>query len=187
MKKILLVIFIIVLFLFGSVYAQTLSQEEKTSIQNVIYKMIKIDAARIDSPAMGKVFAGTIYNVKLTRGPSSGFSIGMGKLLLARVGNTFVEPEGTQTNKSMPNLKSAIRKDFRLNSQKDAELLQQALDGVYKITSSSDKKAKAIIHKGDEWIFVRGNFFKKKKSFVFKVTNGVITEINYSLGIIIDE
>ena len=187
MKKFLLVVFIIVPFLFGSVYAQTLSQEEKTSIQNVIYKMIKIDAARIASPAMGKVFAGTFYSVKLSRGTSSGGSFGMGKLLLAKVGNRFVEPEGTQTNKSMPNLKSAIKKDFRLNSQKDAELLQQALDSAYKITSSSDKKAKVIIHKGDEWIFVRGSFFKKKKGFIFKVTNGVITEINYSLGIIVDE
>jgi len=87
----------------------------------------------------------------------------------------------------MPKLKSAIRKDFRLKSQKDAELLQQALDSVCKITSSSDKRTKAIIHKGDEWIFVRGTFFKKIKGFIFKVSNGVITEIKYSLGIIINK
>ncbi|MBW2593479.1 MAG: hypothetical protein JRE58_10875 [Deltaproteobacteria bacterium] len=186
MKKILWVVFIIVLFLSGSVYARELSQEEKTSIQNVIHKMIKIDASRIDSPAMGKVFASTFYNVKLTRALSSG-SLGMGKLLLAKVGNNLIEPEGTQTGRSMPNLRSAIRQDFRLNSRKDAELLQQALDSVYKITSSSDVKAKAIIHKGDEWIFVRGKFFKKKKGFIFKVAGGVITEIHYSLGIIIDK
>ncbi len=186
MKRNLFVVIIIVLFLFESVYAGTLSKKEKTSIQNTIYKMINIDVERIASPAVKKTFACPFYKVELSRKTSSGGFIGMGKLLLARL-DRFIEPEGLQTGKSMPKLKSTIRKDFRLKSQKDADLLQQALDSVYKITSSSDKRAKAIIHKGDEWIFVRGSFFKKKTGFIFKVSNGVITEIKYSLGIIINK
>ncbi len=185
MKKILSVSLILFLFLFGSVYAQSLSGEEKTSIQTVIHKMIQIDAVKIGSPAMEKIFAGTFYTVKLARKTPNG-TTGMGKLLLAKVNDRFVEAEGTQTNRPMPNLKSTFRKKFRLNSQKDAELLQEALDRIYKITSSSDKEAKTILHKGDEWIFVRGKFFKKKKGFIFKVADGVITKIQYSLGIVID-
>ena len=107
----------------------------------------------------------------------------MGKFILAQIGDTFVEPEGTETNKSMPNLKSIIKNNFRLYSQKDAESLQEALDSIYKISSLSDQNAKAIIQKGNEWIFVRGAFFRKKKGFIFKVNKGVITEIQYSLGI----
>ena len=187
MKKNLFVVIIMVLFLFEPVYAGTLSKKEETSIQNKICKMIKIDVERLDSPAVKKAFSCPFYKVELSRKTSSGGYMGMGKLLLARLNNKYIEPEGLETNKSLPKLKSAIRKDFRLKSQKDADLLQQALDSVYKITSSSDRRAKAIIHKGDEWIFIRGTFFKKKKGFIFKVSNGVITEIEYSLGIITDK
>ncbi len=187
MKKIMLFALMLVLLFTVSSLAQTLTREEQTMIRDAVIKMLKIDSVRIESPALKKVFAGPFFSVKLARTPSPGTSYGMGKLLLAKIGDSIVEPEGTMTGRSMPNLKSTIQKDFRLKTRTDAETLQTALDSVYSITSSSDKKAKAIIQNGDEWIFVRGNFFKKKKGFIFTVKNGVITRINYSLGIIIDK
>jgi hypothetical protein len=183
MKNFFSAVLISILLLSVTVYAGNISEKEKATIQKAIAGMIGVDATRVESSGAKKVFAATIYLVDLFREGADGSRFGMGKFLLAQIGAAFVEPEGTQTSKTMPNLKSIIKNDFRLNSQKDAEFLQDALDSIYKIGSSSDQKAKAIIQKGNEWIFVRGAFFKKKKGFVFKVDKGVITEIQYSLGI----
>jgi len=183
MKKFLSAALISILLLSGTVYAGNISEKEKATIQKAIAGMIGVDATRVESSGAKKVFAATIYLVDLFREGADGSRFGMGKFILAQIGATFVEPEGTQTNKTMPMLKSIIKNDFRLNSQKDAESLQDALDSIYKISSLSDQNAKAIIQKGNEWIFVRGTFFKKKKGFIFKVNKGVITEIQYSLGI----
>lgn len=183
MKFFLLAALISSLLLSGTVYAGNISEKEKAMIQKVMAGMIGVDATRVESSGAKKVFAATIYLVDLFREGANGSRFGMGNFILAQIGDTFVEPEGTETSKAMPKLKSIIKNDFRLNSQKDAEFLQDALDSIYKISSSSDQKEKAIIQKGNEWIFVRGAFFKKKKGFIFKVNKGVITEIKYSLGI----
>jgi len=183
MKKILSAALISMLLLSGAVYAGNISEKEKATIQKAIAGMIGVDATRVESSGARKVFAATVYLVDLFREGADGSRFGMGKFILAQIGATFVEPEGTETSKPMPNLKSIIKNDFRLYSQKDAESLQEALDSIYKISSLSDQNAKAIIQKGNEWIFVRGTFFKKKKGFIFKVNKGVITEIQYSLGV----
>jgi hypothetical protein len=183
MKKLLRFILISIMFLSVTSYPQDLTQSEEGLIRKEICRWIKIDAKPIDTPILGKIFYGTFYEIKLSREDPDGSIFGMGKLMLVRVDDHFVIPENIATNKSMPSLKSLLKKDLRFKNMKDAQMIQDALDNIYKISSISDKNAKGIKQKGDEWIFIRGKFFDKYKGFIFKTKDGVIVEVKYSLHI----
>jgi len=183
MKKLLWLIFISIMFLWVTAYPQDLTQSEEGLIREAICRMIKIDAKPIDTQTLEKIFHGTFYQIKLSREEPDGSKYGMGNLMLVRVDDHFVIPEDTATNKSMPILKSLLKKDLRFKNMKDAQMIQDALDSIYKIKSISDKNAKEIKQKGDEWVFIRGKFFDNHKGFIFKTTDGVIVEVKYSLRI----
>ena len=183
MKKLLWFTLISIMFLLVTSYPQDLTQSEDGLIREEICRRIKIDAKPIDTPTLGKIFYGTFYQIKLSREEPDGSIYGMGKLMLVRVDDHFVIPEDTATNKSMPILKSLLKKDLRFKNMKDAQMIQDALDSIYKIKSISDKNAKGIKQKGDEWVFIRGKFFDKYKGFIFKTEDGVIIEVKYSLRI----
>jgi len=183
MKESLWFILILTLFLLATAYPQDLTQSKEDLIREEICRQIKIDAQPIDTPTLGKIFYGTFYQIKLSREGPDGSIFRMGNLMLVRVDDHFVIPEDIATNKSMPSMKSLLKKDFRFKNMKDAQMIQDALDSIYKISSISDKNAKGIKQKGDEWIFIRGKFFDKYKGFIFKTKDGAIIEVKYSLHI----
>jgi len=183
MKKLLWFILISIMFLLVTSYPQDITQSEESLIREEVCRRIKIDAKPIDTPTMGKIFYGTFYQIKLSREDPDGGLLGMGDLILIRVDDHFVMSEDTGTSKSMPSLKSLLKKDLRLNNMEDAQMIQDALDSIYKISSFSDENVKAIKQIGDEWIFIRGKFFDKYKGFIFDTKDGVIVEVKYSLDI----
>ncbi len=183
MKKLLWFILISIMFLLVTSYPQDLTQSEEGLIREEICRRIKIDVKPIDTQTLGKIFYGTFYQIKLGKEDPDGSILWMGNLMLIRVDDHFVIPKDIGANKSMPSLKSLLKKDLRLKNMNDAQMIQDALDSIYKISSFSDKNVKGIKQKGDEWIFIRGKFFDTYKGFIFETKDGVIVEVKYSLDI----
>jgi hypothetical protein len=157
--------------------------DETKAVEQEVLKRIKITPTKVESLAVKKVFAATFYKVKI--GIKDGDSTSTSELSLARNQGKFVSIESTTTTRKMPVLQSVVKKDFKLKSEADAKVFQEALDKLYPVRGfGDDGKAKAIKKTASGWTFVRGTFFKDLKGFVVTTdASGVIKTIDYSLGI----
>ena len=65
-----------------------------------------------------------------------------------------------------------FRPDFKLKSDADARVLQAAFDAIFPIIGSGDQKVATFKHTGNQWIFVRGEFFDSLMGFVVTTDGG---------------
>lgn len=146
-----------------------------------IGKLVTLKPAPLDNPALAKVFSARFYDVDVV------VAGGGTKVLVARTGSDLVQVTTPSTTADMPGFPNLINADFRLKSDENAHVLQDALDILYPISSDfggDDAQAKAIKHAGNEWTFVRGKFFDHFKGFIFTTNaDGAITNVKYSLDI----
>ncbi|MBT3200648.1 MAG: hypothetical protein HN350_12115, partial [Phycisphaerales bacterium] len=164
---------------------------DEAAVAEKVAKMFKITstATKLSSPAVEKIVekGAAIYDVKIKVIGPDGRGIQNHKIKVLKKGDAITQFASLNTNKQCPVLQKMIRKDFKLKTQQDFKALEAALDTLYPISDSfggRDKKAKAIIQKDSSVIFVRGEFFKKFKGFIFKTDkNGSIVNVSYSLGI----
>jgi hypothetical protein len=75
--------------------------------------------------------------------------------------------------------------DFKLKSDDDAKVMQNALNIAYPTVTDDDKKAVTFRHAGNQWTFIRGNFIAPKLlGFIFQTDDsGKITSAKFSLQI----
>ncbi len=164
---------------------------EEAAVASEVSKMFKITstATRLHSPEVEKIMekGAAIYDVKVRIAGPDGYGIRNHNVKVVKKGNAVTKFSSLSTSKQCPVLQETIRKDFKLKTQQDLKAMEAALDTIYPISNSfggRHKKAKAIIRKDASVIFVRGEFIKNLKGFIFKTDkNGSIVDVSYSLTI----
>ena len=161
------------------------SAEEDALVAAEVKKLFSVtsSATKVESQALSQVTDAAIYDVKVkVKGPESSST---SKVRVMKGSQGVKALPRPSTNQACPWLKELIKKDFKLKTEKDAEILEAALDTLYPISDGfggKDKKAKAIRKQDGRIVFIRGEFFKDLKGFVFQTDeSGAITEVNYSL------
>lgn len=173
------------LFLAAATQHSIADTEEEKLVAEEVKKMFTVSPAitKLKSPALEAIMTAKVYDVDVTiKGPGSSSSSRM-RLLKSDDGTQILRRPNT--NQKCPELKKAIKKDFKLATEKDAKTLEAALDLLYPISGhfdGRDLKAKAIRKEDGKVIFVRGTFFKKLKAFIFAIDeDGTIKEVSYTL------
>jgi len=153
-----------------------------------VSKMFKVTstATKLDAAALKEVTDATMYDVKVKiAGPGGGSS--RSSLIAVKQGKTVTTLSRPSTSQDCPGLKTMLKKTFKLKSDANAKALEAVLDALYPISDrfgGKDKKAKAIKREGAKFIFVRGEFFKNLKGFIFETdSSGSVVKVTYSLRI----
>lgn len=158
---------------------------DTAAIEKAVQQRIKIKPTKLAQPALAAVFTAVFYKVEVRVHNSGGWT--SNSLKLAMNDGKVADFEEPTTNMAMPQLQALLRSDLVLNDE-TAKQVQAALDAIWPVSFSSDKKVMAIRKEAGQWVFVRGTFFKKRKGFVFKVdADGKVTELRYSLGLPAEE
>ena len=153
-------------------------------------KLFKITAkaTRRRSAAVENVMGpgAALYDVTVRiAGPDEGASIS--ELKVIKAGGAVTPICAPSTNQPCPELQKLIKKRFTLKTEQDAKAVEAVLDALYPISDSfggRDKKAKKIVRTGNGFTFVRGEFFKALKGFLFETdANGSIVRVSHSLEI----
>ncbi|WP_419534316.1 hypothetical protein [Endozoicomonas sp.] len=175
--------------IFQTALAQPLTAEEKKGIQRTIVNNIKIKtkARVLDNSAIKKTFSAKFYDVTITQHDIEEVSSSSQNRTLVKQGNKFIYLESPTTNEPLPKLFSMLNKQFMLRTHKDAQVLEEALDTLYPISTSfgtKDLDKKEIRQEGNQWFFIRGEFFDNLMGFVFNTdASGQIQSVSYSLSI----
>ncbi len=171
---------VVVSMLLGGSWAMA---DEKEVVRQEVLRRIEIESTKLESSALKKVFSATFYKVTIKIKQGDGTSTS--KMTLVKKDAKFVDLETTFTSKDMPGLKSLIVKDFKLKTEGDAKVFEEAIDKLYPLSKfGSSKKAKAIKKTPAGWAFIRGTFFKDLKGFeVATDANGTVQSIGYNLKI----
>ncbi len=157
-----------------------LTPAEKTFFAQHVSDVIRLDARRLDAPAVARVFSSPMYLAKVMRLEGEGEEIQ--EIGVARVGEKLATLSRPSTDAEMPYLVKMLNPAFRLRSDADAAVLQQALDAVFPIVMDSDAKQKGFHHTGNQWRFVRGEFFEDKLGFLFETdAAGAIKSVKFQL------
>jgi hypothetical protein len=161
--------------------AQQLSPADQQFFDRHIADVVRLEPSPVDNPALPKVFDCRFYRVKVVVAQSSW------TLVVARTASDLVQVALPSTASEMPDLQHLVRPAFRLATDEDAHVFQDALDVLYPIDAGfggRDVAAKTIRHAGTAWTFVRGKFFDHDKGFVVTTDEaGAVTAVKYSLEI----
>lgn len=174
---------------YQTAQAQPLTAAEKKGIHRAIINNIKIKtkARPLNNMAIKKTFSAKFYDVTITQHDIAGGSSSAENRTMAKMRGNFIYLESPTTDEPLPKLLGMLNKQFLLKTQKDAETIEAALDALYPISTTfgtEDLDKKAIRKKGNQWIFIRGAFFRNVKGFVFQTdANGHIQSVSYSLSI----
>ncbi len=159
--------------------AQTLTPAERAFFDQHISEVVTFEPTPL-AAAPPRVFAMRFYAVQVNLAQdTANFTK---KLIVAPVGSHLVNVSVPGSDADMPGLLKALNPSFRLATAADAAALQQALDTVYPIEDKADLKLRANRRMGNQWLFVRGEFFDDRKGFVFETdAKGSVTAVKYSL------
>ncbi|OQX33456.1 MAG: hypothetical protein B0D91_14360 [Oceanospirillales bacterium LUC14_002_19_P2] len=168
---------------------QSLTEVEKQAIHAAILKRDKVeietDITKLESKALIRAFSAQFYDTTITRRNNNYSS--ESEVILAMQKGQVIEIDRPSTNQPVPELKKFLKKDFQLKSRQDASILEEALDILYPISEgygSEDMEHKAIRQNGNQWLFIRGVFFRDLMGFIFETDNsGNILSVDYSLEI----
>jgi hypothetical protein len=158
-----------------------LAADEKVFLDQHFSDVIKIEPVRLSDPAVVKVFATPFYTLSVAIDDGSG-GTSSNSVLVVRRDDKLVGISRPSTDGDCPEIQKMFRPDFRLKNDADALVVQTALDAVFPIIGSSDQKAKTFKHAGQQWKFVRGEFFEAKMGFVVTTDNsGAVTGVKFAL------
>ena len=161
-------------------YSAVSAADELETVKKEVLKQITVQPAQVKSPALEKVFTANFYKVKIVikGGMSTTVSMAMNQ-------GKAVKIEQNTTNMPMPVLQSILKKDFKLKTEADAKVFEEALDKLYPVSNfGRDSKLKQIKKTEKGWTFIRGKFFKNLKGFKLTTDGtGSVTAIDYSLEI----
>jgi hypothetical protein len=162
------------------VRADGLSPEEQAFFDKHISDVVRFEPTKLNDPSFLKVFSTPFYSVKVTIGPADGGA--MTTLVVARIDDKLVSVDRPSTDADLPEFPKMLNPAFKLKTNDDAKMLQQALDVAYPIIGRDDEKAKSFRRSGSRWIFVRGVFFESKLGYVFDVdSSGVVKSVKFML------
>jgi hypothetical protein len=163
---------------YTNLTAQSVSQKDNAFLDNLFRSNLVINKERITSDTIAMVFKGTFYMVDP-------------KIKLADTNDVY-------SCRQMINIADAViydrldtglfllaKDNFYLKTEKDVLIFEGALDKLYPITDPEDLASKKHLKTGNDWCFVRGEFFDSKSGFRVTIDkNGKITGIVYDIELI---
>ncbi len=156
-----------------------LPANEQAFFEKHFSDVVKIDPVRVSDPAVIKVFATPFYTLNLSIDDGQG-GTNQSSVVVARQDDRLVSVSRPGTDGDHPEILQMLRPDFRLKNDSDARVFQAALDAIYPIIGSSDQKAKVFKHAGQQWKFVRGDFFEAKMGFLLTTDkSGAVSSVKY--------
>jgi hypothetical protein len=160
--------------------AQEMTADEKAFVLSHVSQFVKVEPTKLVDPVLPRVFAVPLYT--LTISVIANGSMGIQKVIVARLGGDLVGVSYPSEDDSAPQIVKMLSTAFRLRTDQDATVLQRALDVAYPNGSEDDKKTATFHHAGNQWQFVRGHFFGSATGFIFTTDGtGAITSAKYML------
>lgn len=160
--------------------ASEITPEEKTFFDQQTSQMVRFETERLDDLALDKCFAVPFYKVKVVLQISDNQP--MTTLTLARVDDKLVSMEKPGTDTELPDFLKMLSPDFKLRNDADARAMHQALNKLFPPFMSSEEKLLGFKRAGNNWHFIRGEFFESKSGYVFETgPGGAIKAVKYQL------
>ena len=168
----------LVLALPSVLFARELTPDEQAFFDRHAADLVRFETEALDDLALDQVFASPFYNLTVM------ILLGDGdqntQLIVTRIGDKLVTVDRPGTDGDLPEFQKLLNPAFKLRTDADAKMLQQALDVLYPIFMQSDKKARSFRHEGDTWIFVRAEFFESTSGYIFTTAaDGTIQSVKY--------
>lgn len=161
-------------------HAQNLPPEDQAFFDKHLSDFIRFEATKLDDALFLKVFSTPFYCVKVLIKASDGEQ--SSDVVLARLDGKLVSVGRPSSDVDLPEFPKLLNPAFRLKTDDDAKVLQQALDTAYPIIGNDNKKAKSFRRAGDQWILVRGVFFDDQLGFIFTVDpTGAVKSVKFVL------
>jgi hypothetical protein len=143
-------------------------------------KFIKLQPKRLTGGVLDKVFNAKVYQVNVVNSDGGGSTA-----VVARTGDDITIISVPSSTADMPDFLKLLKADFTLKTDADAKVFQDALDVLYPIDTTFNKddlNARAVKHKGNQWIFIRGKFFDHFKGFIVTTdAGGKVTGVKWTL------
>jgi hypothetical protein len=181
MKK--LISSLVALFFIVNLFAQTIAPESQKLIESFVKSNIDIKLEAVDQITVGKVFSGTFFkiNVGFIETGSGANSCGSDNYINVN-GSAVNMIEPVHMDLECPVLMSVIKKDFFLKDESTAKLFEAALNVLYPVDEGEIQNVKHL-HKGSQWIFLRGKFFDDFTAFIVTTgSNGAVTNVELKLA-----
>lgn len=165
-------------------FAGDLPPDEQAFFDKHLSDIVEIEPTPLRTDATAAVFNVPLYAVKMTihQGPDTQTM----NLIAAKTDTKLLTMSSPGTDEDLPQFKSMISPQFKLNSGDDGQTFEKAIDVIDPIpdVSPDDQKAKAHSQQGTQWTFVRGTFFQKHKGYVVTTDDsGAIRSVKYSLNL----
>jgi hypothetical protein len=173
------------LSILSSTFPVLLSAEEVTPEEQAFFDqrkcdMIQIETEKLDDLAIEAVFSRPFYSLKLTIAVSG--DGGSSTYIVARVDDAIVPMLQPGQDGDLPDFQKLLNPEFKLRTNTDGKMMQQALNVLYPPFMESEKKLISFRHAGTTWTFVRGEFFESKSGYIFETDEGgAITSVKYLL------
>ena len=162
-------------------WGEELPAAEKAFLDRHFSDVIKIEPVRLNDPAVAKAFATPLYRLDITIDSGNGGSLN-NSVIVAHQEDKLVSIGRPGSNQDCLIIQGFFRPDFRLKDDDDARVLQAAFDAIYPISSDDDRKVATFKHAGDQWTFVRGEFFDHLMGFVVTTdSDNAVTRVQYVL------
>ncbi len=168
MKKL---IFPLVSLLFAAgLSAQTVDSESQKLIEAFVKSNIDIKMEAVNPEDVSKVFTGNFFKIEVGFVETGTGASSCGSSDYVSINGTTVKmPEAVHMDLECPVLLSLVKKDFMIKNDNDAKLFEAAMNTIYPVEKSEIPNVK-FLHKGSQWIFLRGKFFDDYTAFI--VTTG---------------
>jgi hypothetical protein len=174
---------LIALFLIISLSAQTIAPESQKLIESFFKSNIYIKLEEVDQITVDKVFSGIFFkiNIGFIETGSGANSCGSDNYINVN-GSAVSMIEPIHMDLECQVLKSIIKKDFLLKDENAAKLFEASLNVLYPVDEDEIPNVK-YLHKGSQWIFLRGKFFDDFTAFILKTgSNGDVTNVELKLA-----
>jgi hypothetical protein len=179
MKKIILISIILCLSI-PQINAQEISQKDNSYIDNMFLSKLTIYKQKIDSDTLAKVFKGNFYLVdpKISLEDQEG-TYSCRKLISIN--------EGVIKEIIDSSIVILVKENFLLKNEEDVIIFETALDKLYPL-QEEDKEYKEHLKSGNNWYFIRGEFFGAKSGYKVTINqDSKITGIVYDLEAIVSK
>ena len=160
--------------------AGELTPEDQEFFKQHASDMVRFETETLDDLAVEKVFSAPVYSVKVILPLGDGSP--MTTFIVTRNGEALVALNQPGTDGDLPDFAKMISPEFKLRTNTDGKMLQQALNVLFPVIMESEKKLRSFRHTGNTWTFVRGEFFDSKSGYIFTTDeSGTIVAVSYQL------
>lgn len=170
--------------LFTSVFSATASATVESQISDIVKTWFDVEIKKVKSLAVRAVFDCNFYSATPTVSTTDGTSSFGDHYFLQKDGQVELI-SSPSTTQPLPEFNQCFKKEFVISSSEDAEILLEALSGIFHTYNSSFREVEPyVLHKETHWELIHDKFFEDYSGYVVKTApDGTIKSISYSLGL----